>query len=60
MAEVTRTGLDLFGDIGKFRLWLETPNFALGKRKPADLLMDSYGKELVLGVLTRVQHGIFI
>lgn len=60
MAEVTKIGLDILGGIHNFRLWLNTPNFALGKLKPKDLLNDSYGKELVLGELTRINYGIFV
>lgn len=60
MAEVTKAGLEVFDDIDKFRLWLDTPNFALGKTEPIELLKDSYGKELVLGELTRIRHGIFV
>jgi putative toxin-antitoxin system antitoxin component (TIGR02293 family) len=60
MAEVTKLGLDVFGDMEKLRLWLETPSFALGGMKPIDLLMDSYGKELVVGELTRINHGILV
>ncbi|MCD8539443.1 MAG: DUF2384 domain-containing protein [Leadbetterella sp.] len=59
MAEVTKAGLEVFEDMEKFKLWLETPNFALGSRKPVELLKDSYGKELVLGELTRIHYGIF-
>lgn len=58
MAEVTNTGLDVFGDMAKFKLWLDTPNFALGNLKPAALLTDSYGKEMVMGELTRINYGI--
>jgi putative toxin-antitoxin system antitoxin component (TIGR02293 family) len=58
MAEVTDVGLDVFGNIEKFRLWLATPNFALGNRKPIELLQDSNGKELVIGELTRINYGI--
>jgi len=58
VAEVTNVGLEVFGNMEKFRLWLETPNFALGKLKPKDLIKDSYGKELVLGELTRINYGI--
>ena len=58
MSEVTNVGLDVFGDMEKFKLWLETPNFALGNLKPIDLLKDSYGKELVIGELTRINYGI--
>ncbi len=59
MAEVTRAGVETFGSMEKFRLWLETPNFALGNLRPLDLLKDSYGKEMVLGELVRIEHGIF-
>jgi putative toxin-antitoxin system antitoxin component (TIGR02293 family) len=58
MAEVTNIGLDVFGDMDKFRLWLNTPSFALGNLKPIDLLRDSYGKEMVIGELTRINYGI--
>ena len=58
MAEVTNVGLDVFGDMEKFKLWLETPNFSLGNLKPLELLKDSYGKELVISELTRINYGI--
>lgn len=58
MAEVTNVGLDVFGSMEKFKLWLDTPNFSLGNLKPLELLKDSYGKEMVIGELTRINHGI--
>ncbi|MFM1857957.1 MAG: hypothetical protein RLZ05_1017 [Bacteroidota bacterium] len=60
MAEVTKIGIDFFGDREKFKTWLLIPNFALGNTRPIDLLKDSYGKEMVVAELTRVAHGIFI
>lgn len=59
MAEVTILGLDIFGDMNKFKLWLDTPNFALGNLKPVSLISDSYGKELVIAELSNINHGIF-
>ena len=59
MAEVTIMGLEVFGDINKFKLWLDTPNYALGKLKPFNLISDSYGKELVITELSNINHGIF-
>ncbi|MGB8190411.1 MAG: antitoxin Xre/MbcA/ParS toxin-binding domain-containing protein [Chitinophagaceae bacterium] len=59
MSEVTNVGLDVFEDMDKFKLWLYTPNFSLGSLKPVDLLSNSYGKEMVIGELTRINHGIF-
>jgi putative toxin-antitoxin system antitoxin component (TIGR02293 family) len=58
MAEVTHAGLDVFGSMEKFRLWLDTPGFALGNAKPIDLLKDSYGKDLVLAELNNINYGI--
>lgn len=60
MAEVTKVGLDVFGDMDKLRLWLNTPNYALGNLKPIELLKDSYGKELVITELIHINHGILI
>jgi putative toxin-antitoxin system antitoxin component (TIGR02293 family) len=60
IAEVTELGLEVFGDIEKLRLWFATPNFALGNLSPMDLLKDSYGKELVVNELVRINHGIFV
>ncbi|MEO8821920.1 MAG: antitoxin Xre/MbcA/ParS toxin-binding domain-containing protein [Ginsengibacter sp.] len=60
MAEVTKIGMDVFGEMEKFKLWLDTPNFSLGSLKPMELLKDSYGKEMVVGELTRISHGIFV
>lgn len=54
LAEVTIVGLDVFSEMDKFKLWLNTPNYSLGKFRPIELLKDSYGKELVIGELTRI------
>lgn len=60
LAEVTHVGMDVFGDLEKFKLWLNTPSYALGNTKPLELLKDSYGKELVLAELTRINYGILV
>jgi putative toxin-antitoxin system antitoxin component (TIGR02293 family) len=58
MAEVTQAGLEVFGNLNTLKLWLNTPNFALGSLLPIELLKDSYGKDLVLAELIRINHGI--
>lgn len=58
MAEVTDLGMEVFGDMQKFKLWLNTPVFSLGNNKPFELLKDSYGKEMVIAELIRINHGI--
>jgi putative toxin-antitoxin system antitoxin component (TIGR02293 family) len=60
MAEVTKVGLDVFGNIDKLKLWFNTPSYALGKLKPIELLKDSYGKEMVISELNRINHGILV
>lgn len=58
IAEVIREGLEVFGDLEKFQLWLDTPNYALGNILPKELLKDSYGKDLLMAELIRISHGI--
>ena len=60
MAELTHVGIGVFGTMDSFRLWLNTPSYALGGLKPMELLLDSFGKSLVLDELIRVEHGIFV
>ncbi len=60
VAEVTQLGLDVFGNMEKLRLWLNTPCYALGKNKPVELLKDSYGKEMVMNELVHLNHGILV
>ena len=60
MVEITSVGLDVFGDMDKFEPWLDSQNFALGNLKPNELLKDSYGKELVISELTRINYGILV
>jgi putative toxin-antitoxin system antitoxin component (TIGR02293 family) len=58
LAEVTYYGLDVFGSMEKFGHWLITPNFALGRLTPKELLKGSYGKDLVMSELVRINYGI--
>jgi putative toxin-antitoxin system antitoxin component (TIGR02293 family) len=60
IAEVSKAGIETFGSPDKFNRWLNTPSFALGRLKPIELLKNSYGKDLVLGELIRIDHGIFV
>lgn len=60
LVEVTMLGIDVFGNYEKYSLWLDTPSYALGNLKPSELLKDSYGKAMVIGELTKIDHGIFV
>lgn len=59
LAEVTSLGKDVFDSEEQFYLWLNTPSFALGNLKPFELLKDSYGKEMVMNELQKIDQGIF-
>tara|TARA_R110001606_G_scaffold346947_1_gene496236 strand:- start:649 stop:1155 length:507 start_codon:yes stop_codon:yes gene_type:complete len=59
LAEVTNFGKDVFDSTEQFYLWLYTPLFVFNNLKPSELLQDSYGKELVMEELNRIEHGIF-
>ena len=57
---MTSLGKDVFDSEEQFYLWLNTPNFALGSLKPFELMKDSYGKEMVISELHKIDQGIFI
>jgi putative toxin-antitoxin system antitoxin component (TIGR02293 family) len=59
LTEVMVFGFEVFEDMDKLRSWLNTPSFALGHKKPLDLIKNSYGKELVMRELIGLEHGIF-
>lgn len=60
LAEVMQVGTEVFGSLDKLKQWLITENYALGSLKPIELLRDSYGKELVLNELVRIDDGILV
>lgn len=60
LMEVTVVGLEVFDTSEDFAVWLNSKSHALGDRRPIELLRDSYGKELVLHELHRIDQGIFV
>ena len=60
MAEVTNFGGEVFDNNDNFYTWLTTISIALGSMKPIELLKDSYGKEMVMEELNRIDHGVFV
>ena len=51
-------GEEVFGDRKNFTKWLETKNLALGDILPLDLLKTSFGINLLLDELVRIEHGV--
>jgi uncharacterized protein (DUF2384 family) len=60
LAEVTSLGNAVFDTEAQFYMWLKTPSFAVGNLQPIELLRDSYGKEMVVNELNKIDQGIFV
>jgi putative toxin-antitoxin system antitoxin component (TIGR02293 family) len=57
--QIVAKGLEVFEDMGKVKKWLERENYALGGKKPKELLYNSFGVQLLIDELGRIEHGIF-
>lgn len=51
-------GEEVFGSREYFTKWLETKSLALGDIVPLDLLKTSFGIQLLMDELTRIEHGV--
>lgn len=60
LTEVMTFGLEVFGNKNDFQDWLQTPSIIFHNQKPFDFLFDSYGKEMVMAELNRIEYGIFV
>ena len=60
LAEVANFGNEVFDSNEQFYVWLKSPSIVLGNMTPLELLKDSYGKEMVMEELNRVDQGIFV
>lgn len=60
LAEVISMGNLVFDSPDDFKNWLITPSLSLGREKPINLLDNSYGKDLVMAELNRIEYGIFV
>ena len=49
----------VFGDSARAEAWLTRPNAGLSGQRPADLLRDELGTDVVREMLERIDHGIF-
>lgn len=55
--EIIRKGVELFGGLDELRVWLLSPNLALGNQTPAKLLTSQIGVELVDEALEALHYG---
>jgi putative toxin-antitoxin system antitoxin component (TIGR02293 family) len=59
VAELCTVGIRVFGTSEAFNHWLGTPNGALAGKYPHELVGSSYGQQLLLDELIRIDQGIF-
>jgi putative toxin-antitoxin system antitoxin component (TIGR02293 family) len=59
VARAVSQAVEVLGSIEKARVWLKTPNRALGREIPLDLLDTEIGARQVEEVLLRLNYGIF-
>ncbi len=59
LAKLYSKGENVFGDLDRFKKWMDHPNIALAAKRPKDLLDTSFGFQLLNEELVRIEHGIF-
>lgn len=57
MDHLIAKGVRVFGSESSFEEWLNLPNYALGDKKPLDLLKDPYGLEKVDDAIEAMMWG---
>lgn len=58
IALLNKKGVEVFGNNEKFNSWLETENLALGKIKPKRMFDNSFGINLLMDELNRIEYGV--
>ncbi len=59
LAAFTKRGIDVTGSEVAFKQWVHTPLLSLGNKKPIDFLDTSFGIQMVLKVLGRLEQGVY-
>lgn len=59
LAAFIKRGIDVIGSEDAFKEWLHHPLLALGNRRPIDLLDTTFGIQMALKVLGRLEQGVF-
>lgn len=59
IAKVVEKAFDVLEDQPKVSEWLNTPLLALGKRTPLSLLDTSFGAQMVIDELGRLEYGVY-
>ena len=59
LAAFVKRGIDVTGSEEAFKEWLHSPILALGNRKAVDFLDTTFGIQMALKVLGRLEQGVF-
>lgn len=59
MARVYANAVEMIGDREKAIVWLNTPNRALGGKRPLDELDTDLGTRMVEDILGRIAYGVY-
>jgi putative toxin-antitoxin system antitoxin component (TIGR02293 family) len=59
LAAFIQRGIEVIGSGDGFREWLHSPILALGNRKPIDFLDTTFGIQMALKVLGRLEQGVY-
>lgn len=59
LAAFASRGVQVIGSKNGFQQWLSTPVLALGNRIPLEFLDTTFGIQMVLKVLGRLEQGVF-
>jgi len=56
-AQLTKKGIELFGNEIEFKKWLSEPNLSLGNKKPSDLMKSVSGREQIRDAIEALNYG---
>jgi putative toxin-antitoxin system antitoxin component (TIGR02293 family) len=59
LAAFIKRGIDVTGSEAAFKEWLHSSILALGNRKPIDFLDTTFGIQMAVKVLGRLEQGVF-
>lgn len=60
IARLTDLAAEVFGSMEKASTWFKQSNYALGNKKPIDIIQTEPGARLVERTLQQIQHGITV
>ncbi len=59
LAAFAQRGIEVIGNKAGFIEWLHSPLLSLGNKMPVDFLDTSFGIQVVLKILGRLEHGVY-